>query len=101
MASNIVSIEMTSRRVLVKIEELEKQLAELKLELKKTAEPRKPDKLTVGDRVNILNPSRGQVRTGIVCKVNHITGRATVETTKGKVSRALKNLETRDRKPQA
>ena len=92
---------MTSRRVLVKIEELEKQLAELKLELKKT-EPRKPDKLTVGDRVNILNPSRGQVRTGIiVCKVNHITGRATVETTKGKVSRALKNLQTREREHQA
>ena len=91
---------MTSRRVLVKIEELEKQLAELKLELKKT-EPRKPDKLTVGDRVNILNPSRGQVRTGIVCKVNHITGRATVETAKGKVSRALKNLEIREREPQA
>ncbi len=83
---------MTSRKVLKKIEELEKQLADLKIELSKS-EVQKSDRLDVGDEVCILNPGRGQERHGKVSKVNYKTGRATVTTVKGKVSRAFKNLE--------
>ena len=85
---------MASRKVLKKIEELEKQLAELKIELTKSVE-KEVDKLTVGDPVNILNPGRGQENYGTITKVNYKTGRATVSTTKEKVSRAFKNLRRR------
>ena len=78
-----------------KIEELEKQLTELKLELTKP-KSRKPERLAIGDIVDILNPSRGQERSGIVCKVNIVTGRATVDTGKGKISRVFKNLKQKD-----
>ena len=66
---------MASREVLKKIEELEKQLASLKLELTQP-EPKKSDRLIVGEKVNILNPGRGQE--------SH-----------GKISRIFKNLERR------
>jgi len=85
---------MASREVLKKIEELEKQLASLKLELTQS-EPKKSDRLIVGEKVNILNPGRGQESHGKISKVNYKTGRATVSTTKGKISRIFKNLERR------
>ena len=85
---------MASREVLKKIEELEKQLASLKLELTQP-EPKKSDRLIVGEKVNILNPGRGQESHGKISKVNYKTGRATVGTTKGKISRIFKNLERR------
>lgn len=85
---------MASREVLKKIEELEKQLASLKLELTQP-EPKKSDRLIVGEKVNILNPGRGQESHGKISKVNYKTGRATVSTTKGKISRIFKNLERR------
>ena len=85
---------MTSREVLKKIEELEKQLASLKLELTQP-KPKKSDRLIVGEKVNILNPGRGQESHGKISKVNYKTCRATVSTTKGKISRVFKNLERR------
>ena len=83
---------MTSRKVIKKIEELEKQLADLKIELTQD-KAKKSDRLTVGDEVNVLNPGRGQESHGKISKVNYKTGRATVSTAKGKISRAFKNLE--------
>ena len=85
---------MTSRKVLKKIEELEKQLADLKIELTKS-EVQKTSRLDIGDEVNILNPGKGQERHGKISKVNYRTSRATVTTVKGKVSRVFKNLERR------
>lgn len=77
---------MTSRKVLKKIE---KQLADLKIELTQS-KVKKTDRLDIGDEVNVLNPGRGQESHGKVTKVNYETGRATVSTTKGKISRGLK-----------
>ena len=85
---------MTSRKVLKKIEELEKQLADLKLELTHS-KIKKTDRLDIGDQVNVLNPGKDQESHGKVTKVNYKTGRATVSTAKGKISRAFKNLERR------
>ena len=83
---------MSSKKVLEKIEELEKQLADLKLELSKP-KTKKSDRLVVGEEVDILNPNRGQENSGTVSRVNYVTGRATVDTRNGKVSRAFKNLK--------
>ena len=85
---------MTSRKVLKKIKELEKQLADLKIELTKS-EVQKTSRLDIGDEVCILNPGKGQERHRKISKVNYRTGRATVTTVKEKVSRAFKNLERR------
>ena len=85
---------MTSRKVLKKIEELEKQLADLKIELTQS-KVKETDRLEVGDEVNVLNPGRDQESHGKISKVNYKTGRATVSTTKGKVSRVFKNLKRR------
>jgi hypothetical protein len=83
---------MSSRKVLEKIEALERQLADLILELIKPKN-KKSNRLVVGELVDVLNPSRGQENRGTISKINYVTGRATVDTKKGKVSRALKNLK--------
>ena len=83
---------MTDKRVLKKIEELEAQLQELKLELRTSAKM-KSDRLEIGQRVLILNPRVGQDNSGVICKVNYATNRATVKTKKGKVSRVFSNLK--------
>ncbi len=49
---------MTDKRVLEKIEELEAQLRDLKLELQ-TSVDEKSDRFKVGQRVLILNPRKG------------------------------------------
>ena len=82
---------MANRKVLEKIEELETLLADLKLELS-ASKTKKSNRLNVGEEVEVLNPNRGQEKRGTISKVNYLTGRATVDTTKGKVSRAFKNL---------
>ena len=50
---------MSSRKVLEKIEALERQLADLKLELTKP-KIKKSNRLVVGEEVDVLNPNRGQ-----------------------------------------
>ena len=83
-----------NQALIKKIEELEKELKELKIELKQPPRnTKKSERLKVGEEVDILNPGRGQERKGVVCKVNYSTGRATVETSKGKVSRIFRNLK--------
>ena len=59
-------------------------------ELEDTSITKKATPLTIGDRVNILNPSRGGDSQGSVYKIGR---RVTITTTRGKVVRALKNIE--------
>ena len=92
---------MTDNKALIdKIEELERQLNDLKIELKHQARnnpnPKKSDRLEVGVEVYILNPGTNQGTSGIIIKINHQTGRATVKTQKGKVSRILRNLKAKE-----
>ena len=83
---------MDKKKVLEYINEIETQLKALKLEIEKP--PKKgPVKLAIGDEVTILNPGKGQDNTGTIGKINGVTGRATVNTKRGKVSRASKNLK--------
>ena len=86
---------MSSRKVLEKIEELERQLANLKLKLTKP-KTKKSNILIVREEVDVLNPNRGQENSGTISKINYVTGCATVDTTKGKISRAFKNLKRRN-----
>ena len=62
-----------------RIEDIEKQLSTLKLELKEIRREKRTGPIKKGDRVNILNPNRGQGSVGIVQKVNLNTERVTVE----------------------
>ena len=62
-----------------RIEDIEKQLSTLKLELKEIRREKRTGPIKKGDRVNILNPNRGQGSTGIIQKVNLHTERVTVE----------------------
>ena len=83
-----------NKALIKKIKELKKEVQELKIELKKpTCNTNKSERLEVGEEVDILNPGRNQGSKGLVIKVNYSTGRATVETLKGKVSRIFKNLK--------
>lgn len=64
-----------------RIEDIEKQLKDLKLELEETKKAKEINKenktgpIKKGDRVRILNPSRGQGKIGIVQKINWETER--------------------------
>jgi len=61
---------MSDNKALIKkIEDLEKQLSELKIELKyPTRNVKKSEKLKVGTEVDILNPKINQGSSGIVTK---------------------------------
>lgn len=83
-------------RLINQIQDLENKLRSLRLELA-TEEENTTDELKVGDEVTIKNPSKGQVPTGILTKVNRITNRGTVKTKNDrgkeiKVVRKLSNL---------
>ena len=56
-----------NQRLIKKIEELEQELGELKIELKyPTRNVKKSDRLKIGDKVTILNPGRHQDNKGII-----------------------------------
>ena len=76
-----------------RIEDIEQQLRELKLELS-TEEPKKKvsKRFEVGEEVRILNPNKGQGTKGQIIRINFATRRATVKTDKGNVSRIFSNL---------
>ena len=61
-----------------------------------TRNVKKSDRRKVGVKVDILNPGVNQGTSGIVIKVNYQTGRATVETQKGKVSHIFRNLRKKE-----
>ena len=84
------------QKLINKIEELELQLRELRLELTRER-PQSPTPLSIGDKVVIKNPSKGQSDRGTLVKI-HPTKRGTVLTADTnnkeiKVIRLLKNLE--------
>ena len=83
-----------NQHIIKRIEDIEQQLRELKLELS-TEEPGKKTskKLVVGEEVKILNPKKGQGTEGRIIRINYATRRATVETTKGNISRIFSNLK--------
>ena len=85
--------------IIRKIEDLQRQLDELKLELQQEEGERitSPSPIEVGDSVDILNPRAGQGTNGIVTRINRYTNRITVEArnAKGynqKVVRAIQNV---------
>ena len=72
-----------NKALINKIEDLEKQLGKLKIELKNpTHNAEKPDKLEIGDEVDILNTGENQGTIRTITKVNRETCRATVKTQK-------------------
>ena len=83
-----------NKNIIKKIEEIEKQLKELKLELTESGKKKKKTgRLEVGDTVEIVNPNKSQEKEGIVTKTNYLTSRATVKTEKGNVIRKFTNLK--------
>ena len=83
--------------ILKTIQELEKQLNKLKLELTENESKRKPSPIEIGDKVIILNPRVGQGSRGTVIRLNRYTNRATVEAKgtagqKQKIVRAIHNV---------
>ena len=82
--------------IITKIEELEVQLQQLRIELevlnKDTNHQEVKEDLKLGNEVVILNPKLGQERFGTVNKYNHNTGYVTIKTRKGKVIRKKDNV---------
>ena len=92
---------MTKRaQIIGKINELEKALQELRIEIleEDTNEHKKKNKeeLRVGDEVTILNPKRGQRSHGTICKYNKVTGYVTVQTESGKIVRSRSNIQAKE-----
>jgi hypothetical protein len=86
-------------RIVKKIEDLEEQLRDLKLELQRESEPPKSTKertIEIGDEVRILNPRAGQDKKGVVIKINSLTKYVSIRTTKGTVVRTKKNVAHKD-----
>jgi hypothetical protein len=87
---------MDEEDIHARIERLEKELKELKLELstkRDNAENQKQTKRIVsGDLVEILNPRKGQEKTGTVVRVGSDTNYVTVNTKSGKVVRLASNV---------
>ena len=79
-----------NQRIIRKIEDLEKQLRDLKLELRQ--EDPEPE-LEIGDEVNILNPKRGQPNVGIIHKLHPRTNRATVVSQLTNPRRQVKTIQ--------
>ena len=81
--------------IIRKIEELEIQLNDLKLELQEGERTTSP--LKVGDTAIILNPKAGQGTKGTVTRISRYTNRVTVKTRNAtgltqKVVRAIQNV---------
>ena len=82
----------SDEEIVQKIEEIEQQLKQLRIDLKERKRSNSKRKLKVGDSVIILNPNPNQEKEGIVSKIN--TFWVTVKTSHGNISRASKNLLT-------
>ena len=71
------------QQLLRKIEDLEEQLSNLKLELQQELQEESEDDestFNIGDRVRILNPKKGQPSRGRIIKLHPKSQRATVLT---------------------
>ena len=93
---------LTNNEQLIKtIVDLEQLLKDLKLELRNEGTSRDSDPIEVGEEVVILNPRKGQEKTGRVAKLHRRTKRATIITTnerggEEKVVRLLTNIERKE-----
>jgi hypothetical protein len=81
----------TDEEILQQILEIEQLTRKLRIDLEERSSKQQTGKLQIGDKVNILNPKKGQETTGTVSKIGAF--RVTIETKKGKVIRAYKNLQ--------
>ena len=67
--------------IINKIEEIERQLRELRIELGQRRPGRRTGPYEIGEEVDILNPKAGQAKSGKLLKVNQITRYVTIDTT--------------------
>ena len=68
----------TDKDIIKQIEDIERLLIDLRIDLEERSEQRK---LKVGDKVNIVNPKQGQESEGTVTKISPL--KITVVTEKG------------------
>jgi hypothetical protein len=66
--------------IINKIEEIEKQLRELRIELVQRRSVKRTGPCEIGEEVDILNPKGGQAKSGKLMKVNQITRCVTIDT---------------------
>ncbi len=81
----------TDEEILQQILEIEQLTRKLRIDLEERSSKQQTGKLQIGDKVNILNPKKGQEKTGTVSKIGAF--RVTIDTQKGKVIRAVHNLQ--------
>ena len=81
----------TDEEILQQILEIEQLTRKLKIDLEERSSKQQTGKLQIGDKVKILNPKKGQEKTGTVSKIGAF--RVTIDTQKGKVIRAVHNLQ--------
>ena len=66
--------------IINKIEDIERQLRELRIELGKQKPIKRTGPYEIGEEVVILNPKVGQGKSGKLIKVNQITRYVTIDT---------------------
>ena len=81
----------TDEEILQQILEIEQLTRKLRIDLEERSSQQHTGKLQIGDKVKILNPKKGQEKTGTVSKIGAF--RVTIDTQKGKVIRAVHNLQ--------
>ena len=80
--------------IINKIEQIERQLRELRIELGRQNPIRKTGPYEIGEEVEILNPKAGQGKGGKLIKVNQITRYVTIDSTntKGKKEKVVRSF---------
>ena len=81
----------TDDEMLQQILEIEQLTRKLRIDLEERSSQQHTGKLQIGDKVKILNPKKGQEKTGTVSKIGAF--RVTIDTQKGKVIQAFHNLQ--------
>ena len=80
--------------IIKKIEDIERQLRELRIELGKGKPLQRTGSYETGEEVVILNPKVGQGKSGKLLKINPITRYVTIDTTnsKGKKEKVVRSF---------
>ena len=81
----------SDNEIIKQINEIEKLTRNLRIDVEERSSQQQTGKLKIGDRVKILNPKKGQEKEGVVSKIGAF--RVTIDTEKGMVLRAFKNLQ--------
>ena len=88
--------------IINKIEQIERQLRELRIELGQRRSGTRTGPYKIGEEVEILNPRGGQAKSGKLLKVNQITRFVTIDTIntltkrKEKVVRSIGNIRRKN-----